>query len=145
MIESLRRKPRALLRAQLQSDLLPGENRRQLWRLLRAALPPAEAAKVKDDALHGATRTDDLDALERYRRRQLCRVELNLTALREHYGLRPPRGLVAMPQLDNSEHTLSSYDELLVGTPEQACAGIGSASGVETVETAPVPHHFRRA
>ena len=65
MIESLRRKPRALLRAQLQSDLLPGENRRQLWRLLRAALPPAEVAKVKDDALHGATRTDDLDALER--------------------------------------------------------------------------------
>lgn len=50
-----------------------------------------------------------------------------------------------MPKLDNSEHTLSSYDELLVGTPEQACAGIGSASGVETVETAPVPHHFRRA
>jgi len=92
-----------------------------------------------------AARTDDLDAMERYLRRQLRRGELNLTALRDHYGLRPPRGLVAMPQLDNSEHTLSSYDELLVGTPEQACAGIGSASGVETVETAPVPHHFRRA
>ena len=90
MIESLRRKPRALLRAQLQSDLLPGENRRQLWRLLRAALPPAEAAKVTDDALHGATRTDDLDALERYRRRQLRRVELNLTSLRDHYCLRHP-------------------------------------------------------
>ena len=40
VIESLRRKPRALLRAQLQSDLLPGENWRQLWRQLLAALPP---------------------------------------------------------------------------------------------------------
>ena len=48
-------------------------------------------------------------------------------------------GLMAMPQLDIPEHTLSSYDELLVGTPEQAGAGNGSAIGVETVETAPVP------
>ena len=79
VIESLRRKPRALLRAQLQSDLLPGENRRQLWRLLMAALPPDEAAKVSVDALHVAARTDDLDAWERYRRRQFRRVELNLT------------------------------------------------------------------
>jgi hypothetical protein len=31
VIESLRRKPRALLRAQLQDDLLPGESWRQLW------------------------------------------------------------------------------------------------------------------
>jgi len=38
-----------------------------------------------------------------------------------------------MPELDIPEHTLSSYDEILVGTPEQACAGNGSASGVETV------------
>jgi len=44
VIESLRHKPRALLRAQLQSDRLPGENWRQLWRLLLAALPPDEAA-----------------------------------------------------------------------------------------------------
>jgi hypothetical protein len=35
VIESLRRKPRALLRAQLQGDLLPGEPWRQLWRQLR--------------------------------------------------------------------------------------------------------------
>ena len=139
VIESLRRKPRALLRAQLQSDLLPGENWRQLWRQLLAALPPDEAAKVMVDALHVAARSDDLAAVERYLRRQLRRGELNLTALRDHYGLRPPRGLAAMPQLDIPEHTLSSYDELLVGTPEQAGTGNGSAIGVETVETAPVP------
>ena len=139
VIESLRRKPRALLRAQLQADLLPGENWRQLWRQLLAALPPDEAAKVMVDALHVAARTDDLAGVERYLRRQLRHGELNLTALRDHYGLRPPRGLMAMPQLDIPEHTLSSYDELLVGTPEQACAGNGSASDVETVETAPVP------
>ncbi|MEO1004228.1 MAG: IS21 family transposase, partial [Cyanobacteria bacterium J06638_7] len=111
VIESLRRKPRALLRAQLQSDLFPGENWRQLWRQLLAALPPDEAAKVMVDALHVAAKQGDLADVERYMRRQLRRGELNLTALRDHYGLRPPRGLAAMPQLDIPEHTLSSYDE----------------------------------
>jgi len=76
VIESLRRKPRALLRAQLQSDLFPGENWRQLWRQLLAALPPDEAAKVMVDALHVAARTDDLADVERYLRRQLRRGEL---------------------------------------------------------------------
>ncbi|MEA5416295.1 IS21 family transposase [Synechococcus sp. BA-132 BA5] len=139
MIESLRRKPRALLRAQLQADLLPGENWRQLWRQLLAALPPDEAAKVMVDALHVAARTDDLVDVERYLRRQLRRSELSLTALRDHYGLRPPRGLAALPQLDIPEHTLSSYDELLDLSPQPAGAGSGSAIAVETVETAPVP------
>ncbi len=44
---------------------------------------------------------------------------LSLTALQFHYGLRPPRGLAAMPQLQILEHTLSSHDELLGGTPQQ--------------------------
>lgn len=39
VIESLRRKPRALLRALLQDDLLPTGSWRQLWRALLAALP----------------------------------------------------------------------------------------------------------
>jgi hypothetical protein len=139
VIESLRRKPRALLRAQLQADILPGENWRQLWRLLLAALPPDEAAKVMVDALHVAARTDDLAGVERYLRRQLRRGELSLTALRDHYGLRPPRGLEAMPQLDIPEHTLSSYDELLGGTPQPAGAGERPAIPVETAETGAVP------
>jgi hypothetical protein len=99
VIESLRRKPRALLRAQLQDDLIPGESWRQLWRQLLAALPPDEAAKVMVDALHVAARSDDLVCVERYLRRQLRSGAINLTALREHYGLRPPRGLAALPQL----------------------------------------------
>jgi len=139
VIESLRRKPRALLRAQLQNDLLPGESWRQLWRQLLAALPPDEAAKVMVDALHVAARTDDLAGVERYLRRQLRCGELSLTVLRDHYGLRPPRGRSAMPQLDIPEHTLSSYDELLDLSPQPAGAGDGSANPVETVETGPVP------
>jgi len=50
-IEGLRHKPQALLCAQLQSDPLPGENYRQLWRLLLAALPLDGAAKVTVDPL----------------------------------------------------------------------------------------------
>ena len=117
VIDSLRRKPRALLRAQLQDDILPGESWRQLWRQLLTALPPDEAAKVMVDALHVAARTDDLAAVERYLRRQLRQGDITLSSLRDHYGLRPPRGLTAMPQLDIPEHTLSSYDELLGGAP----------------------------
>jgi hypothetical protein len=139
VIESLRRKPRALLRAQLQDDILPTGSWRQLWRTLLAALPPDEAAKVMVDALHVAARENDLAGVERYLRRQLRRGELNLTALRDHYGLRPPRGLAAMPELQIPEHTLSSYDELLGSAPLPAGAGDGAARPIETTETSPDP------
>ena len=139
VIESLRRKPRALLRAQLQGDLLPGESWRQLWRQLLAALPPDEAAKVMVDALHVAARTDDLSGVERYLRRALRSGELTLTVLREHYGLRPPRGLSALPQLQIPEHQLSSYDELLGRAPEPAGTGHSPAIPSQAVETGAVP------
>ena len=65
VIESLRRKPRALLRAQLQSDLLPSEVWHQLWRQLLSALPPDGAAKVMVDALHVAAKKNDVAGVER--------------------------------------------------------------------------------
>ncbi|MCS5704872.1 IS21 family transposase [Synechococcus sp. FGCU-3] len=139
VIESLRRKPRALLRAQLQDDLLPTDSWRQLWRALLAALPPDEAAKVMVDALHVAAKTDDLAAVERYLRRQLRKGEISLSSLRDHYGLRPPRGLAALPQLEIPEHQLSSYDELLGRTTEPASAGNSPANPVETAQTGAVP------
>ena len=139
VIDSLRRKPRALLRAQLQDDLLPSDSWRQLWRALLAALPPDEAAKVMVDALHVAARTDDLAGVERYLRRQLRKGEISLSSLRDHYGLRPPRGLAALPQLDIPEHTLSSYDELLGRTTEPASAGDSPANPVETAQAGAVP------
>ena len=139
VIDSLRRKPRALLRAQLQDDLLPTESWRQLWRALLAALPPDEAAKVMVDALHVAAKTEDLAAVERYLRRQLRSGEISLSSLRDHYGLRPPRGLAAMPQLEIPEHTLSSYDELLGRATEPASTGYSPANPVETAQTGAVP------
>jgi hypothetical protein len=89
MIESLRHKPRALLRAQLQSDLLPSEVWHQLWRQLLSALPPDEAAKVMVDALHVAAKENDLAGVERYLRRALRRGDISLSNLRDHYGLCP--------------------------------------------------------
>jgi hypothetical protein len=139
VIDSLRRKPRALLRAQLQDDLLPTESWRQLWRALLAALPPDEAAKVMVDALHVAAKTDDLAAVERYLRRQLRSGEISLSSLRDHYGLRPPRGLAAMPQLEIPEHTLSSYDELLGRATEPASTGHSPAIPSQATETGAVP------
>jgi hypothetical protein len=139
VIESLRRKPRALLRAQLQAEILPGELWQQLWHQLLVALPPDEAAKVMVDALHVAAKQADLDGVERYLRRALRRGELSLTVLRDHYGLRPPRGLAALPHLAITEHPLSSYDELLGGTPKPAGLGECPTGLVETIETGPVP------
>jgi len=139
VIDSLRRKPRALLRAQLQDDLLPTDSWRQLWRALLAALPPDEAAKVMVDALHVAARTDDLAGVERYLRRQLRNGEISPSSLRDHYGLRPPRDLAALPQLDIPEHTLSSYDALLGRTTEPASAGDSPADTAQAVETGAVP------
>jgi hypothetical protein len=139
VIESLRRKPRALLRAQLQNDLLPGDRWRQLWRQLLAALPPDEAAKVMVDALHVAARDDDLAGVERYLRRALRSGDLSLSSLRKHYGLRPPRGLAALPQLDIPEHHLSSYDELLGRTSQPAGTGECPAIAVETAAAGAVP------
>lgn len=139
VIESLRRKPRALLRAQLQDDLLPGETWRQLWRQLLGALPPDEASKVMVDALHVAARHDELAGVERYLQRQLSRGALSLAALRDHYGLRPPRGLTTMPQLQIPEHQLSSYDELLGGAPQPAGTGECPAGAPQTAETGAVP------
>jgi hypothetical protein len=139
VIDSLRRKPRALLRAQLQDDLLPGESWRQLWRQLLAALPPEEAAQVMVDALHVAARQDDLAGVERFLRRALRQGEISLTALRGHYGLRPPRGLEALPHLEIPEHQLSSYDELLGRTSQPAGTGECPALPAETAETGAVP------
>ena len=139
VIESLRRKPRALLRAQLQADILPGESWRQLWRKLLAAVPPDEAAKVMVDALHVAARENDLAGVERYLRRQLRNGDLSLSSLRDHYGLRPPRDLMTMPELQIPEHTLSSYDELLGGAPQPAGVGNSPAGPSQAVETGAVP------
>ncbi len=139
VIESLRRKPRALLRAQLQADILPGEAWHQLWRRLLGALAPDEAAKVMVDSLHVAASRDDLDGVQRYLERQLRKGELSLDGLRSRYGLRPPKGLAALPQLDIPEHPLTSYDELLGGAPQPASTGKCSAGPAQTTQAGPVP------
>lgn len=139
VIESLRCKPRALLRAQLQSDLLPGPRWQKLWRQLLAALHPDEAAKVMVDALHVAAQQNDLAGVERYLRRGLRSGEVSIDGLRGHYGLRPPRGLAALPQLDIPEQKLSSYDELLGATPQPAGTGNSPAGPSQAVKTGSVP------
>jgi hypothetical protein len=121
VIDSLGRKPRALL----QADILASENWRKLWRQLLAALPPDEAAKVIVEALHVAARTDDLSGVERYLHRQLRSGGLSLSSLRDD-DLRPPRGLMAMPVL-------------LGGAPQPAGAGNSPAIPPHATETGAIP------
>jgi transcriptional regulator with XRE-family HTH domain len=139
VIESLRKKPRALLRAQLQDDLLPGEEWRRIWRDLLLRLPPDQAAKVMVDALHVAARREDLAGVLRYLERHIAKGSISLDGLRRRYGLRPPRGGEDLPRIDIPEHSLQSYDQLLDGTPQPGGAGERPAGAAQTIETGPVP------
>lgn len=114
VIECLGRKQRALLLAELQADILPGENWSQLWRELLFSLAPDEASKVMVDALHVAAAEDVLAGVEGHLRRSA----LSLNTLRGHYGLRTSWGLSVFPRLEMLEHQLSGYDELLGGPPQ---------------------------
>ena len=113
LIDSLRRKPRALLRAQLLEEILPNHNWRLLWRRLLQALPTNEAAKIMVDALYVAAHRDDLNGVQGYLERHLHKGDLSLEALRRRYGLRPPRSEEQMPQVLIAEPSLQSYDQLL--------------------------------
>jgi len=139
LIEGLRKKPRALLRAQLQEDLLPNEAWRRIWRQLLLRLAPAEAAKVMVDALHVAARRDELEGVRRYLERHCAKGDISLDGLRRRYGLRAPRLAERLPTLDIPEHSLSSYDQLLDGTPEPAGNRERPAGAAQTIETGPVP------
>jgi hypothetical protein len=139
LIEGLRKKPRALLRAQLQEDLLPNEAWRRIWRQLLLRLAPAEAAKVMVDALHVAARRDELEGVRRYLERHCAKGDISLDGLRRRYGLRAPRLAERLPTLDIPEHSLSSYDQLLDGTPEPAGDRERPAGLVETTQVGPVP------
>ena len=139
LIEGLRRKPRALLRAQLLEDLLPGEAWRGIWRDLLQQLAPQEAARVMVDALHVAARRDDLAGVQRYLQRHLGRGDLSLDGLRRRYGLRPPRGERGLPQVDVPEPSLHSYDELLDPAAQSRGAGEQPAGLAQGPQTGPVP------
>jgi transcriptional regulator with XRE-family HTH domain len=134
VIESLRRKPRALLRAQLLEEILPGEAWRKIWRSLLLALPPELAAKVMVEALHVAARRDELAAVQRYLQQHLAKGDLSLESLRRRYGLRPPRHSELLLEVVIPAHALSDYDQLLDGTPEPAGAGERPAAAAQTAQ-----------
>ena len=139
LIDSLRRKPRALLRAQLLEEILPNEEWRAIWRQLLRSLPADEAAKGMVDALYAAAHRDDLEAVQHYMERHLRKGDVSLEAIRRRYGLRPPRPDGEQPQVVISEPSLQSYDQLLDGTAEPHSPGGIPACAVETVETGRLP------
>jgi hypothetical protein len=139
LIDSLRRKPRALLRAQLLEEILPNEEWRAIWCQLLRSLPADEAAKGMVDALYAAAHRDDLEAVQHYMERHLRKGDVSLEAIRRRYGLRPPRPDGEQPQVVISEPSLQSYDQLLDRTAEPHSPGGSPACAVETVETGRLP------
>jgi hypothetical protein len=117
LIDALRRKPRALLHCRYQRELFPDERWWQLWQQLRAAGDRDAAARLMVEALYVGCRLAGyepvLDWLEQAHQRQ----GLTLAALQQRFRLPPHRPLAPqrIPQ-----HTLQSYDDLLVLLRSQA-------------------------
>lgn len=137
LIDSLRRKPRALLRAQLLEEILPNQHWRSLWRMLLQALTAEEAAKTMVDALYVAAHRDDLSGVQSYLDRHLRKGDLSLENLRRRYGLRPPRSEAELPLVLIAEPSLQSYDQLLDRTSESHHAGGDPTAASQTIETGP--------
>lgn len=109
VIDALRFKPRAFLHCTWQQDLLPNEEYRQIWQLLRSQLEPYCASRLMTEALYIAANQDKEYAVAQYLSTQIQAHTLSLPNLQQYFQVLP----VPPPVLDLEQHSLSSYDSLL--------------------------------
>lgn len=110
VIDSLRRKPGALLQCAWQQELLPDDHYRQLWQQLRVQFDPYQAARLMVEALYIAAVQDRQTAVAAYLDAQLQAGTLTLPEFQRYFHL---------CELSHSsrpcfeQHPLSPYDQLL--------------------------------
>jgi hypothetical protein len=117
IIEGLRRKPRAFLYCTWQSEILPNDPWRDVWRQLGERFEPDSAAKLMVEALYIAATQDKESAVETFLTAQIQQGTLTLAALQRHFQLLSESP--ALPTINVQQHSLSPYDELL-DTPTPA-------------------------
>lgn len=110
VIDSLRLKPRAFLHCTWQQELLPSEDYRQLWQLLRAQLDPYSAARLMTEALYIAAKQDKESAVAHYLSTHLQEQNLTLAGLQQYFQLTSD---LALPLLEVHQHHLIQYDSLI--------------------------------
>lgn len=110
VVESLRRKPRAFLYCDWQSELLPDDDWRDLWQQLIQGSDPDTAARLIVEALYIAATQDSEAAIAAYLNQELAAKTLSLSRLQQHFQSRPES---PVPDIATEQHTLASYDQFL--------------------------------
>jgi hypothetical protein len=118
VIESLRRKPRAFLYCTWQDDLLPNDEYRALWQQLKTQVDPDTAARWMVEALYIAATQDKEAAVAIYLQTQIEQKTLTLDRLQQQFkfSLFPS----ILPQVNTTQHNLSTYDQLLNPAPTES-------------------------
>ena len=110
VIEGLRKKPRAFLYCNWQSDLLPTLEFRQVWEQLKAQFERDQAAVLIVEALYIAATYDQEKAIVIFLSEALAQGRLTLAGLQQQFI---PDLSASLPSVETQQHSLDSYDQLL--------------------------------
>ena len=110
LIGGLRKKPRAFLFCQWQSDLLPTAEFRALWEQMKAQFERDRAAVLMVEALYIAATYDQEQAVAVYLSEALAKKQLTLRHLQQQFM---PDATATLPPIETQQHALDSYDQLL--------------------------------
>ena len=116
VIESLRRKPRALLNCQWREQLMPTADYLSLWRELLERFGPDRACRLMVEALYIAAHQDKQQAVLEYLQAQLEADSLTLSGLQKQFQL--PQAEIDCPNV--RQHSLSDYDRFITHEPFQS-------------------------
>jgi hypothetical protein len=136
LIDALRRKPRALLHCRYQRELFPDERWWQIWQQLRNGGDRDAAARLMVEALYVGCRLAGYEPVLTWLEKTHQRQGLSLAALQQRFRLPPHRPL---PTQRIPQHTLQSYDGLLVLGTQTSCGGGGPADAAAAAAAGEVP------
>ena len=136
LIDALRRKPRALLHCRYQRELFPDERWWVLWQELRASGDRDAAARLMVEALHVGCRLATYEAVLAWLEKARARHRLSLAELQKRFRLPPHR---PVPEQRIAQHTLQTYDHLLLVHSQSTGAGGDAADAAQTAAAGALP------
>lgn len=126
VIGGLRKKPRAFLYCNWQSDLLPTLEFRQVWEQLKAQFERDQAAVLIVEALYLAATYDQEKTIADFLSEALAQNNLTLARLQQQFM---PDLSAAVPPVTTQQHSLDSYDQLLSPQDDTDNHASGSIKG----------------
>ena len=136
LIDALRRKPRALLHCRYQRELFPDERWWDLWQELRASGDRDNAARLMVEALHVGCRLATYEAVLAWLEKARAGHRLSLAELQKRFRLPPHR---PVPEQRIAQHTLQTYDHLLLVHSQSAGGGGDAADAAQTAAAGTLP------